>query len=85
MPTWRGWSYRCKMLREGKLSENDLLDRLVATPELKLTKARALELLQGGAESTGAAEAQVEAISQRALAWLVKVPAAAGYEPGDIL
>lgn len=74
-----------KGMREGTLSENDLLDRLVATPELKLTKARALELLQAGAEKTGAAEAQVHQIANRAAQWLAKEPNAAKYEPGDIL
>ncbi len=74
-----------KALREGTLNENDLLDRLVATPALKLTKPRALELLQAGAESTGAAQAQVDQIARRAQAWLAKVPAASGYEPGEIL
>lgn len=74
-----------RSMREGTLSENDLLDRLVATPELKLTKARALELLQAGAEKTGAAEAQVDRIAKRAQVWLDKEPNAANHEPGEIL
>jgi adenylosuccinate lyase len=74
-----------KGLREGTLNENNLLDQLVATPELKLTKARAQELLQAGAEKTGAAEAQVQRIAQRTAAWVEKFPAAAKLEPGDIL
>ena len=72
-------------LRDGSLRENDLLQRLVATPELKLTAARAAELLQAGAEKTGAAVAQVRQISERAQLWLERMPAAVTYAPGAIL
>lgn len=72
-------------LREGRTRENDLISRLVATKELKLTPERAQEILHAGANETGAAVQQVHQIQQRVQTWLDKVPAAAAYQPGEIL
>jgi adenylosuccinate lyase len=72
-------------LRTGKLSDNNLLDRIAAEPELKISRERAGELLQAGAEKTGAAEAQIHRIQSRIDTWTAALPKAAGYAPGDIL
>ena len=72
-------------LRDGTLVENDLLKQLVGTPELKLSAARAAELLQAGAEQTGAATSQVRDITKRAEQWLAVEPEAEAYRPGEIL
>lgn len=72
-------------LRNGALTENNLLDRLAADPRLHLARQRAAELLQQGAARTGAAEAQVTAIARRTKKWLDQFPAASSYQPGEIL
>ncbi|MBP7949223.1 MAG: adenylosuccinate lyase [Verrucomicrobiales bacterium] len=72
-------------LRGGALRDNDLLDRLAGDARLKLSRSRAEELLQAGAAETGAAGAQVDAIAAKARRWLEREPAAAAYQPSDIL
>lgn len=72
-------------LRDGTLAENDLLKRLVATPELQLSASRAAELLQKGAEKTGAATSQIREICHRAQAWFSLESEAEAYRPGEIL
>ncbi len=72
-------------LKDGSLTENNLLDRLAADPRLNLTRARLDELFKAGEAKTGAATSQVDAIAQAADAWLAKYPAAADVRPGEIL
>ena len=72
-------------LKDGSLTENDLLDRLAADAELNIPRARLDELFRDGAARTGAAAAQVDAIAAAAGAWLQKYPAAAAVQPGEIL
>jgi adenylosuccinate lyase len=72
-------------LRDGSLTENDLLDRLAADQRLGLTRERLTELFNAGAAKTGAAAAQVDAMADAARRWLEKYPAAAQVRPGEIL
>lgn len=72
-------------LRDGSLTENDVLARLAADPRLKLSRERLDALFNEGAGKTGAAGAQVDAIAAAADSWLERYPAAAAVEPGDIL
>lgn len=72
-------------LRDGTLTDNDLLDRLAADPRLKLTRERLDELFRIGAARTGAAAEQVDAIAAAAQSWLTKYPSAARIQPGPIL
>lgn len=74
-----------KGLKDGSLTENDLLDRIARDARLGLTRARLDELFHAGAAKTGAAASQVDAIAATAAAWLKKYPAAAAVKPGDIL
>jgi adenylosuccinate lyase len=72
-------------LKDGTLTENNLLDRLASDPRLNLTRQRLDELFKAGEAKTGAAAAQVDAIAAIAEIWLGKYPAAAGIKPGEIL
>ena len=72
-------------LRNGTLTENDLLDRVAADTRLGLTRERVQELFEAGASRTGAAGAQVEAIAAAAASWLARVPEAREVKPGVIL
>jgi adenylosuccinate lyase len=72
-------------LKDGTLTENDLLDRLAADARLGQTRGRLEELFRAGAAKTGAAAAQVDAIAATAAGWLKKYPAAAQVKPGVIL
>jgi adenylosuccinate lyase len=72
-------------LRDGTLTENDLLDRVAADARLGLSRARVQELFTAGAAKTGAAAAQVDAIAATARQWVAKYPAATAVKAGDIL
>ena len=72
-------------LRDGRLTTNNLLDRLAQDPRLQTTRARLDQLFADGANKTGAAAAQVQAIAAAASSWLAKYPAAAHIQPGEIL
>jgi adenylosuccinate lyase len=71
-------------LRDGTLTENDLLDRVAADARLGLTRARVQELFTAGAAKTGAAAA-MDAIAATARQWAAKFPAAAAVKAGEIL
>ena len=72
-------------LKDGTLTENDLLARLAADPALHFTRARLDELAQSGAAQTGTAATQVDTLAHTAQTWLKKYPAAAEVQPGEIL
>jgi adenylosuccinate lyase len=72
-------------LKDGSLTENNLLDRLAGDSRLNLSRERLNELFKAGEAKTGAATSQVNAIARTAEAWLAKYPAAAGIKPGEIL
>ncbi|MDB6132945.1 MAG: adenylosuccinate lyase [Verrucomicrobiales bacterium] len=72
-------------LRDGSVTENDVLKRIAGDSRLNLSRARLDELFAAGANKTGAATVQVNAIAALANDWLAKYPAAAGVQPGEIL
>ena len=72
-------------LKDGTLTENNLLDAIAADGRLGLTRERLAELFHAGAAKTGAAASQVDAIAGAAQLWLKKHPAAASVKPGEIL
>jgi adenylosuccinate lyase len=72
-------------LKDGTLTENNLLDQIAGDARLKLTRTRVDELFHAGAAKTGAAAAQVEAIGTVAGLWMEKYPAAGEVKPGEIL
>lgn len=72
-------------LKDGSMTENNLLDRIAADARLGMSRARLQELFDAGAAKTGAAAAQVDAVAGMAAEWLAKYPAAAAVKPGPIL
>ncbi len=74
-----------KGLREGTLSENDLLHRLAQDTRLNIPLTRLQELFTASTGKTGAAAAQVDAIAAQCATLLARYPAAAAILPGTIL
>ncbi|MCF7837168.1 MAG: adenylosuccinate lyase [Candidatus Marinimicrobia bacterium] len=72
-------------LREGTLTENDLLERLAREPRLALARDTLQALFAQAQRDTGRAGPQVDAFVQAADAWLTDCPAARAYQPGAIL
>lgn len=72
-------------LRDGTVTENDVLQRIAGDIRLGLTSERLNQLFIAGSTKTGAAAAQVDAIAAAAAAWVAKYPAAASVQPGEIL
>lgn len=72
-------------LRQGEISQNDLLDRLAQDSRLGISLERLQQLLEEGRERCGNAQAQVDAFAQEVEAWVVRYPEAGGYRPGAIL
>jgi len=74
-----------KDLRSGKVDKNNLVERLAEDPRLRLTRSALDKAMAQAGELTGLAQAQVDAFSQSAQAWLKKVPEAGKIKPGRIL
>ncbi|MBI9099817.1 MAG: adenylosuccinate lyase [Spirochaetaceae bacterium] len=72
-------------LRHGKISTNNLLDRLAADKRLGLSMEEMKAILSRGEELVGAASAQIDIFRSEAESWKNKFPEAADYNPGDIL
>jgi len=72
-------------LKDGSLTQNDLLDRIAGDTRLGISRARLDALFKAGEAKTGAASDQVSAIAATTAQWLAKYPAAAAIKPGDIL
>jgi adenylosuccinate lyase len=72
-------------MREQGTAGNDLLDRLVADPRLRLDAAAAETLLADPLSFTGAARAQVAAVVGQVEKLLAGSPEAAAYRPEPIL
>jgi len=72
-------------LRNGKISSNNLLDRLAADKRLGLNMAELEAILSRGEELVGAASAQIDVFIKDVEIWKNRFPEAAGYNPGDIL
>ncbi|MFT5302483.1 MAG: adenylosuccinate lyase [Mariniblastus sp.] len=72
-------------LRNGLISENNLLERLDADDRLSLTKPQLDSILAQGRDNVGAAKAQIGKFVAKVSALETKHPEAAGYTPGGIL
>lgn len=72
-------------LRNGRISCNDLLERLGADGRLKLTEAEIREIYDANAGDTGMAAEQVDAFSAMVQELAERYPAGVGYTPGAIL
>ncbi len=72
-------------LREGTISQNDLLDRLAADERIPVSRDELQEVFEAGQNNTGAATAQVDAFIQAVTSLTELHPGAATYQPGDIL
>jgi adenylosuccinate lyase len=72
-------------LREGRIAENDLTQRLAADQRLGLSLGEIQEILSWGKALVGNALQQVAAFDEAVQAWTKAYPEAAAYRPGDIL
>ena len=72
-------------LRQGKISRNDLFDRLAADGRLKLSRADFDAISAAAAAETGTAGMQTDAFVAAARELSAKYPAAAEIRPGAIL
>ncbi len=72
-------------LREGRIQQNDLLDRLGADADLPLSAARLRALLANPMGMVGAAAAQVDRFAARVGELVARYPDAAQYVPGRLL
>ncbi|GGD08050.1 adenylosuccinate lyase [Nocardioides daphniae] len=71
-------------MRKGQV-ENDVFEKLAASPELGLTREQIDALVADPITFTGAAVAQTQAVVRQVAALAEKYPAAAAYAPGAIL
>lgn len=72
-------------LRNGKITRNDLAERLAADSRLKLDKEQVETILAAGRANTGTAAAQVDAFTAMLEPWRARFPQAADYRPAGIL
>ena len=72
-------------LRSGKISKNDLLQRLANDPRMPLDLPALQNILENGKNETGMAQAQALDFAARAQIWLEKYPQAQSYAPAPIL
>jgi adenylosuccinate lyase len=72
-------------IREGRLSEADLVERLGSDDRIPLSAARLRKLLGSGRRFVGSAPAQVDAFVHVVGRWTKRFPDAAGIEAGAIL
>ena len=72
-------------LRDGAISENDLLDRLADDERLPLDRRELGALLEAGRANVGSAHRQVTAFNQTVADFAARYPDGAAYGPGNIL
>jgi adenylosuccinate lyase len=72
-------------LRSGKISANNLLDRLGADPRLGIDRNTLQEIFDANSRATGMATLQVEHFVDSVQAITAQFPEAAAYAPGAIL
>ncbi len=72
-------------LRHGRISNNDLLDRLGADGRLKLTREEIQQIYDANAGDTGMAAQQVDAFCAMCAELAGQYPDGVGYTPGAIL
>ena len=74
-----------KALRSGDITENNLLERLAGDARLGLSRAQLDDAFARGQEATGAALSQVATTAAAIRKAVAPYPAAATYQPGEIL
>lgn len=72
-------------LRDGELSQNDLLNRLAEDERIPLSRSDLQEVFEKGQDNTGAARSQVDAFVKAVAELSERHPDAAAYRPGQIL
>jgi adenylosuccinate lyase len=74
-----------KDMRTGKVSVNDLFQRLAKDERLGLSASQFTAIFEQGRANSGDAAAQVDNFGSKVDALGVKHPTGASYQPGDIL
>ena len=74
-----------KDIREGKIKENNLVDRLADDPRLGLKRNQIQNILAQTEKLVGSAASQVEAFISESSVWKKRFPEAADYKPIKIL
>lgn len=74
-----------KDLRNGIVSENDLLKRLSSDSRLGLNMDELQAILDRGVELVGSAKDQVDIFCKHVNKWIVEFPDSKNYSPGNIL
>ena len=74
-----------KDIREGKIKENDLVDRLADDPRLGLKRNQIQDILAQSEKLVGSATSQVNAFISESSVWKKRFPEAADYKPIKIL
>jgi len=72
-------------LRSGKITSNDLAERLAADNRLGMSREKIDSVIASAAELSGRAAEQVDGFSETIAALLSAHPEAASYEPAPIL
>ena len=72
-------------MRSGKISKNDLLERLAADDRIPLSSKELGEILKAGSSATGLASQQAENFAKRAVALSKKYPGASKFRAASIL
>ena len=72
-------------LRNGKISENDLVQRLAKDKRIGLKISDLRKIIKLGEASVGAAHSQVDHFLKRVKSWSVRYPDAKKYSPSSIL
>ena len=72
-------------LRNGKISENDLVQRLAKDKRIGLKISDLRKIIKQGEASVGAAHSQVDHFLKRVKSWSVRYPDAKKYSPSSIL
>ena len=72
-------------LRGGKVSENDLVERLAKDKRIGLKISDLRKLIKQGESTVGAAYQQVDHFLKRVKSWSSRYPEAKNYTPNSIL
>lgn len=72
-------------LRKGKMSENDLIERLAKDKRIGLNLSALKKIIREGEKNVGAAHQQVDHFTRRLKGWASRYPDAKTYSPEGIL
>jgi len=72
-------------LRNGKITKNDLIEKLANDERLGLSKEQLTSIIDNADQLTGAASKQIDTFNSDVQVWLERYKDAASYTPGDIL